>query len=119
MDHFGLVKAVDRLGQSIVVAVADAADRGLDPGLGKPFAVSDRDILVAAVGVMDEAAAARRLAIVKGIFDGIEHEAGVGAARCSPTDDPPCERVDDERDVNEPGPGRDIGKVRNPEHVRR
>jgi hypothetical protein len=30
MDDLGLVKSVDGLGQSIVVAVADAADRGLD-----------------------------------------------------------------------------------------
>ena len=33
MDDLGLVETVDRLGQSVVVAVGDAADRGLDPGL--------------------------------------------------------------------------------------
>jgi hypothetical protein len=27
MDHFGLVEPVDRLGERVVVAVADAADR--------------------------------------------------------------------------------------------
>lgn len=32
MDHLGLVEAIDGLSQSIVTAVADAADRGLDPG---------------------------------------------------------------------------------------
>ena len=60
MDHLSFVEAVDRLGQSVVIAVADAADRRLDPGLGKPFGVADRDVLAAAIGVMDEAAAARR-----------------------------------------------------------
>ena len=39
MDELGLVKAIDRLGQSVVVAVADAADRGFDPGLGEAFSV--------------------------------------------------------------------------------
>ena len=32
MDHLGLVKAIDRLGQTIVIAIADTADRWFDPG---------------------------------------------------------------------------------------
>jgi len=35
MDDLGFVKAVDRLGERIVVRVADAAHRGLDAGLGE------------------------------------------------------------------------------------
>jgi hypothetical protein len=35
MDDLSLVEAVDRLGQRVVVRVADAADGGLDPGLGE------------------------------------------------------------------------------------
>ena len=31
VDHLGFVEAVDRLGQSVVVAVADTADRRLTP----------------------------------------------------------------------------------------
>ena len=49
VDDLGLVEAVDGLGQGVVVAVADAADRGLDAGLGQAFGVSDREILAAAV----------------------------------------------------------------------
>ena len=45
MDQLGLVQPVDRLGQRVVVAVADAAHRGLDAGFGQPFAVADRDVL--------------------------------------------------------------------------
>ena len=52
MDHFGLVKAVDRLGQSVVVAVADAADRGLDPGLCQTFGIFDRQILAAVLNIV-------------------------------------------------------------------
>ena len=47
VDHLGLVKAIDRLGQSVVIAVADATDGWLDPCLGKPFGVFDRDVLAA------------------------------------------------------------------------
>lgn len=45
VDYLGLVKAIDRLGQSVVVAVADAADRRLDAGLGEAFGVLDGYIL--------------------------------------------------------------------------
>ena len=34
VDHLGFVETVDRLGQSVVVAVADTADRRFDARLG-------------------------------------------------------------------------------------
>src|SRR3546814_910400 len=45
VDHRGLEEAVDRLGEGIVVAVADTADRRLDVGLGKALRIFDRDAL--------------------------------------------------------------------------
>ena len=45
VDDFGLLEPVDCLGQRVVVAVALAADRGLDAGLGQPLALADRDVL--------------------------------------------------------------------------
>ena len=45
VDHLGLEQAVDRLGQGVVIAVADAADRGLDPRFGEALSVADRDVL--------------------------------------------------------------------------
>jgi hypothetical protein len=45
MDHLGFVEAVDGFGEGIVVAVTDAADRGLDTRLGKPLGILDRDVL--------------------------------------------------------------------------
>jgi hypothetical protein len=35
-DHLGLEQAVDGLGESVVVAVADTADRGFDTSLDEP-----------------------------------------------------------------------------------
>ena len=45
VDHLGFVETVDRFGQSVVVAVADTADRWLDAGLGKALGVLDRHVL--------------------------------------------------------------------------
>ena len=112
VDHLSLVESVDRLGQSVVIAVADAADRGLDSGLGKSLTVFDRDVLATAIEVMDETAAARRSAIVKGLLEGVENEASMGGPARSPSDDPPGERIDDEGDVDEPGPGREWSRKR-------
>ena len=75
MDDLGFVKAIDGLCQSVVIAVADAADRGFDAGLSKLFAVSDRDVLAAAIGVMDETATMRWSTIMKSLF-------GAGAQNC-------------------------------------
>lgn len=68
MDHFGLVNAVDRLGQGVAIAIADAVDRRLDPGFGKAFAVFDRDVLTAAIRVMDGTTALRRSPIMQRLF---------------------------------------------------
>ena len=51
MDQFRLVNSVNRFGRCVVVA----ADRRLDAGLGKPFAVPDGHVLRSPVRVMDQA----------------------------------------------------------------
>jgi hypothetical protein len=45
VDHPGLVEAVDHLGQSVVVAVAGAADLQLDPRLGQAPGLFDGYVL--------------------------------------------------------------------------
>src|SRR3954470_19789105 len=45
MNDLGLVETVDRLGESIVITVADAAHRRLDARLHQPLSVLDRDVL--------------------------------------------------------------------------
>ena len=72
VDHLGLVKAIDRLGQSVVIAIADTADRRLDARFGEAFGILNRDVLAAAIGVVDETAAVRRSAIVEGLLERIE-----------------------------------------------
>jgi hypothetical protein len=45
MNELSLVEAIDRLGEGVVVRVADAPDRGLDADLGEALRIFDRDIL--------------------------------------------------------------------------
>ena len=82
VDDFGLVGAVDRLREGVVVAVADGDDEArLDEALG----VVDRHVLHAAVRVVDEAAALEGLAFVQRQLQRVEHEARKHGARHSPT----------------------------------
>ena len=54
MDHCGFVSAVDRLGESAVLGVSDATDRGLDAGLDQAFGGFARNVLHATVCVVDK-----------------------------------------------------------------
>ncbi len=48
VDDLGLEQAVDGFGEGVVVAVADAPHRGLDPRRGQALGIADRDVLNAA-----------------------------------------------------------------------
>jgi len=50
LDDLGLEQPDHRLGAGIVVAVADAAERGVDAGCGQALGVRDRNILHAIEG---------------------------------------------------------------------
>jgi hypothetical protein len=89
------------LGQGVVEAVADGADRGHDPGFGEALGVADREVLHR--GRCD--GPARRRAWVPGmqrLLQGIEDEARLRGPRHTPADDPPGIGVDDEGDVAKP-----------------
>ena len=45
MDDLGLVKTVDRLGESIVVGTADASDGRFDARLRQPFGIANGHVL--------------------------------------------------------------------------
>ena len=52
-NNFGLVKPIDRFSQCVVVGVADTANRRFDTRLGQFLGVVDRQVLAAAVTVVD------------------------------------------------------------------
>ena len=55
VDQFGLVEAVDRLGQGVVEAVPDRPDGRRRADLGEPLAVPHRGKLQPGVGVTSQA----------------------------------------------------------------
>jgi hypothetical protein len=69
LDHLGFIETVDRFGQSVVIAVADTADRWLDGGLGKALCVLDGHVLRPTVAIMDQATPKSRTAIVERLFE--------------------------------------------------
>ena len=91
-DHFGFVESVDRLGERVVVAVADAADGRLDAGVLQALRVFDRDILHAAIA--SDARGRRRSGptFAQGLLERVEHEARMRRARGAPADDPLARR---------------------------
>jgi hypothetical protein len=60
---------------------------------------------------MNETAALDGPAIVERLLQRVEDEAGLGGAGDPPADDPAGEGVDDEGDVDEALPRRDIGEI--------
>ena len=112
MDDLGLVKTVDRFGESIVVTITNASDRRLDACLRQPFGIANGHILRAAVGMMNQPAAFDGPPIMKRLVEGIEHKARMGRSACPPTDDATSGGVDHESDVYEALPGREWSKKR-------
>ena len=88
---------------------------GLDADLGQTFSVLDRQVLAAAVTVMDGPAAVNWPLCMQGLVEGIEYEAGIGGPRDPPPDDVTGIDIDDEGDGDEARPGGDIGEVGNPD----
>src|SRR5215207_4559362 len=68
--------------------------------------------------MVHESAAMDGSPIMEGLLKRIEHEAGMGRSTDPPTYDPSRVGIDHKGDVNEAGPGRDVGEVRDPQHVR-
>lgn len=118
MDGLGFVEAVDRLGQRVVVGIADRADRGFDPGLGQALGVFDRHVLAAPIAVVDQAAAMHRSSGMQRLFERVQHEGSMGRPTHPPADDPTGKRIDHECHIDEAGPCRDVCKVRHPQHIR-
>jgi len=68
VDDLRLEEPVDRLGKSVVIAVAHAADRGLDACISEAFGVFDRQILASAVAVVNQPHALDRAAFMDSLF---------------------------------------------------
>lgn len=117
MDDLGLVKSVDCFSECVVVAVANAADRRLDPGFSQTLAVIDRDVLASTIAVVDQAAAINRLALVQSLLDRVKQEARMRRSRDVPANYPSGIGIDDEGQIDETIPGANLIEVGDPEPV--
>src|SRR5262245_66216887 len=116
VNDLGLEQSDDRLSESIVVRVADAADRRLDAGRRQALSVTNREILAAPVAMMNHAfrigTSPQRL--LKRIQDQIRmHRAGD-----TPADDAARKHIDDESHVYESRPGSDVCEIGTTELIR-
>src|SRR3954463_2019583 len=68
--------------------------------------------------MMHETAALDRAALVQGLLKRVEHEAGVRRPAHPPADDATSISIDHKGNIDEAGPGRDVGEIGDPEHVR-
>ena len=82
-----------------------------------PLTKTNRDVLRAAVAVMDQGIVLSGLARMQGLLQGIEHEVGVHRTTDPPADDAPGEHVDHEGYIQPALLGRDAGEIQNPELV--
>jgi hypothetical protein len=69
--------------------------------------------------MVHEPAAMDRPPILESLFQSVQYEARMGRPAYPPSDDPSRIGVDDKGDIDEARPGRDVGKVGDPQHVRR
>jgi hypothetical protein len=67
---------------------------------------------------MDEAAAPDGPALVQGLLQRVQHQAGVSRAGDTPADNAPRQGIDDEGDIDETGRRREVGKIGHPQGVR-
>src|SRR5262245_27838804 len=111
MDELRLVETVDRLGESIVITVADAANRRLDARLRQSLGILDRDVLAASIAVVHEPTAMARAPIMEGLLQRIQYKAGMRRTGSPPAHDAPGVGIDHEGDIDEAGPGCDVGEV--------
>ena len=74
--------------------------------------------LRAAIAVVHKARARIAAARVDRLFQRVEDEGGAQRGGHPPADDAPRAHIDDEGDLDEPGPGRHVGEVRHPQLMR-
>ncbi len=94
MDDHGLVKTVDRFGESGVITVADTSDRWLDACLRQPLGIANGHVSGAAVGMVNQSAMMEGPSIMKCLIEGIEHKARISGPAYPPTDDAASKGVD-------------------------
>ena len=99
MNQLSLVQAVNRFGESVVIAVTSTSDRRLDASLGQTLAVADRDVLRTPVAVVNQSVSSLRLPGMQRLVQSIKYEVHAHGATDPPAHDAPGEHINDEGHV--------------------
>lgn len=116
LDQLRFEQADLGLHECVVQGVADGANRGGDAGLEQVGGEREGRVLTVRVLVMNEPGTcwnASPVAAPQGHVECVEDEPGPLAGRGRPADDRSGEHVHDEGDVDDAGPGGDVGEVGN------
>jgi hypothetical protein len=108
LNHLRLEEPDHRFGEGVIVGIPAAADGRVDAGVGQAFGVAHRQVLRAAITVVNQIADPVAAAGVDRLLERIEHEIGAQRRRHASADNAAGKDVDDERDVDEAAPRRDI-----------
>ena len=117
-NHLRLVQADHRLGEGIVRGIALAAARWRDAGVHEAIRIPHREILRPGITVMHAAGEGGAPAGVNRLLQRIEHAGRAPGGRHPPAHHAARKHVDDERDVDEATPGRDVREVGDPALIR-
>ncbi len=109
MNDLCLVEPIDRLGESVVITVADAADGRLDAGLGQSLDVANADVLRPAIRMVHQTELANWPPFMQSLLESVEDETGMCCSAHSPADDLAGVGIDDEGHIDEAGPSADVG----------
>lgn len=115
MNDFCLEEADHCFGECIIIRTADGANAGFQPGIRQPFCLFDRQVLAAAITVMDKAIGGSPF--IKRLLQSIQDKLGLLRLRYPPAHDLVGKRIDHKSDLHKPLPSRDIGKIRYPKLV--
>ena len=74
MNQLSLVQAVNRFGESVVIAVTPTSDRRLDARFGQTFAVPNGYILRTPVAVVNQGSGTFGLPVIQGLLQCIENK---------------------------------------------
>ena len=122
-DALGLEQADDALHEAVVVGVADGPDRGGDAFESQMLGEPDRRVLRSGVVMMNQLARAYGVPVPVTVPQGdpqrSEDQVGPLVGGGVPGEDALGEDVDDERDLDETGPGPTVGEVGHPSPIRR
>src|SRR3989338_962291 len=105
VQEFAFEGGEKALAHGVIEAVSDRTHRRANSGLPAPLAEGDRGVLASLVRVVNDV---RRSPVEEGHVEGVEHEFGSEMGFHRPAHDPPAPGVQDDREVEESGPSRDV-----------